>query len=167
MSPSLESLYKDHHQWLRAWLYKKVGCDQCAADLAQDTFVRLLLSQQKQNKLFLEKPRAYLRTVANGLMIDHFRRRSLENAYQEMLANLPEFVVLSEEERLLIRETLEQLDVMLNSLSSRARTSFLLSQFEGLTYAQIAEQTKVSLRTVKRDMQRAFAHCLTIVWEGL
>ena len=42
-----------------------------AADLAQDTFVRLL---QRREQLQLNAPRAFLRTVARGLVIDHWRR---------------------------------------------------------------------------------------------
>ena len=38
---------------------------------------------------------------------------------------------------------------------------FILSQFEGLTYAQIAAHLGISLRTVNTDMARAVAHiCL-------
>lgn len=160
----LETIYKDHHNWLRGWLYQKVGCDQRAADLAQDTFVRLLQAQHKQTDFTPDQPRAYLRTVANGLVVDYFRRRSLENAYQDALANMPELTMISEEERLLIRETLEQLDALINRLPARVKTIFLLSQLEGLTYAQIAKLTDVSLSTVKRDMQQAFIHCLTLLW---
>lgn len=162
--PPVETIYKEHHNWLRGWLYQKVGCDQRAADLAQDTFVRLLQVQYKQTDFTPEQPRAYLRTVANGLVIDYFRRRSLENAYQDAVAHMPELTMISEEERLLIWQTLDQLDALLNRLSKRVRTIFLLSQLEGLTYQQIANQQGVSLRTVKRDMQQAYVHCLTLLW---
>ncbi len=70
---------------------------------------------------------------------------------------------MSEEEQLLIRETLEQLDALLNRLPTRVKTIFLF-QLEGLTYAQIAKKTGSSLSTVKRDMQQAYVHCLTLLW---
>lgn len=162
--PPLESIYKDHHNWLRGWLYQKVGCDQRAADLAQDTFIRLLQAQHKKADFTPNQPRAYLRTVANGLVVDYFRRRSLENAYLEALANMPELTIMSEEALLIIRETLEQLDTLLNRLPVRVKTTFLLSQLEGLTYIQIAKKTGASLSTVKRDMQQAYVHCLTLLW---
>lgn len=159
-----ESVYKDHHQWLLSWIISKVGCDQRAADLTQDTFVRLLLNQQKQKEqLTLEHPRAYLRTVANGLVIDHFRRRSLEQAYWEVLNSLPEQVAISEEDRHLVLETLDQIDQILDSLPGRIRQVFIMSQIDGLPYKTIAEQLSVSERTIKRDMQQAFAHCLSLM----
>lgn len=39
---SVQTLYSDHHGWLHAWLRSKLGNAADAADLAQDTFVRLL-----------------------------------------------------------------------------------------------------------------------------
>ncbi|WP_049019952.1 sigma factor, partial [Burkholderia cenocepacia] len=38
----IDALYADHHAWLRGWLSRKLGCAHRAADLAHDTFVRLL-----------------------------------------------------------------------------------------------------------------------------
>ena len=40
--PDIALLYSDHHGWLVGWLRRRLGnpCD--AADLAQDTFVRVL-----------------------------------------------------------------------------------------------------------------------------
>lgn len=40
------------------------------------------------------------------------------------------------------------------------RQAFLLSQLEGLTYAQIAGQLNVSVSSVKKYMARATEHCL-------
>ncbi|WP_066737312.1 sigma factor [Cupriavidus sp. D384] len=42
---TIESLYCDHHSWLKGWLHRRLGSAEQAADLAQDTFVRLLNSE--------------------------------------------------------------------------------------------------------------------------
>lgn len=155
-------LYSEHHGWLRGWLRKKLSCSDTAADLAQDTFVRIMAARRPFAE-DLREPRAYLRVIANGLLVDHFRRRSLEHAYLEALAALPEATTISPEERLLILEALNRIDAMLDSLPSKVRTVFLLSQLEGLTYMQIATQLDISLRTVKRHMQQGFAECLVLM----
>ena len=82
----LVTLYRDHHAWLRSWLAGRLGCREVAADLAQDTFARLLSGRDLQGLL---EPRAYLTTVAKGLMANWCRRQSLERAYLESLAALP------------------------------------------------------------------------------
>ncbi|MBJ9976729.1 sigma-70 family RNA polymerase sigma factor [Pseudomonas sp. S75] len=152
-------LYNSHHAWLRGWLWARVGCREHAADLAQDTFVRLLRARDVSP---LKEPRAYLSSIARGLMIDQFRRRALERAYQQSLADLPEREAPSEEQRLLILDTLERLDRALHQLRPRAREAFLLAQLDGLSLARIAERLEVSRVTVERDLAKALAACYRV-----
>lgn len=149
-------LYQSHHAWLRGWLRNRVGCSEQAADLAQDTFVRVLRARQVSP---LKEPRAYLSSIARGLMIDQFRRRALEKAYQQSLAHLPEGEVPSEEHRLVILEALERLDRALHQLKPRARQAFLLAQLDGLSIVQIAQHLQVSRATIERDLATALGVC--------
>lgn len=156
---SVADLYRNHHGWLHAWLRRKLGCTHRAADLAHDTFVRLLKPGALSE---LREPRAFLTTVAHGLMVNHLRRQDIERAYLEALAARPEPLAPSPEERALILETLEQIDAVLDGLSQRARTAFLLSQLEGLSYADIATRLEVSVSMVKKYMLQAITHCMRI-----
>ncbi|AFT69502.1 RNA polymerase sigma factor FecI [Alloalcanivorax dieselolei B5] len=150
-------MYSDHHGWLQCWLGRRLGDVMDAEDLAQDTFVRVIRTSQDLSAL--EQPRRFLVTVARGLTIDLFRRRTLERQYLEALASLPEPQWPSEEERALVLQTLLELDAMLAGLGRRVHQAFIYSQLEGLTYQQIADQLGVSLRTIKSDMARAMEHC--------
>ncbi|WP_078473862.1 sigma factor [Pseudomonas sp. MF4836] len=76
-------LYGDHHGWLVGWLRARLGCSQQAADLAQDTFVRLLLADpQKSVGSPLKEPRHFLVTVAKRVMIDGWRLERLVDELQ-------------------------------------------------------------------------------------
>ncbi|MGO1233584.1 MAG: sigma-70 family RNA polymerase sigma factor [Marinobacter sp.] len=161
--PCITTLYQEHHGWLHQWLYGKLGCSHSAADLAQDTFVRLLRRKRNGTPAEVEQPRAYLRVIANGLVVDYYRRRSLERAYLDALAHMPEPVSISPLEKEALLETLDQIDIMLDRLPVRARRIFLMSQLDGATYAEIARVMGVSSRTVKRDMKHAFTQCLTLM----
>ncbi|MCZ2943274.1 RNA polymerase subunit sigma, partial [Acinetobacter baumannii] len=44
--PSLSTLYRDHRSWLESWLRRRLGNAWDAADLSQDTFLRVLASAQ-------------------------------------------------------------------------------------------------------------------------
>jgi RNA polymerase sigma-70 factor (ECF subfamily) len=153
---AVQRIYEQHHSWLHGWLKGKLynACD--AADLAHDTFVRILGSS---NAAQIREPRDYLATIARGLVIDKYRRQAIELAYQETLATRPEATVISEEGKALIIETLVAVDKALASLGRRAQQIFMLSQVDGLTYQQIATQLNVSLTTVKKHMIRAFTEC--------
>lgn len=157
------SLYSSHHGWLHNWLWRKIGCRDGAADIAHDTFVRVLDAGALDA---LREPRAYLSTIANGLLVNHWRRLTLERAYLDALAQQAQDqgqpLAASPEERALVIEALMQVDAMLHALSPKAREAFLLSQIDGLTYAAIAVRLQVSERMVKKYMAQAMLQCLLI-----
>lgn len=155
----VHTLYTDHHGWLQSWLRKKLGNRVDAADLAHDTFVRLLAGQHPP----ITQPRAYLTRIAQNLLANWCQRQALERAYLQALAVLPAPQAPSPEQRLLILQTLHEVDAMLDALKPAARRAFLLSQLEGMKYEDIARELGVSLVTVKRYMQQAFRGCLELV----
>ena len=159
---SLDGLYRDHHGWLESWLRRRMGNAWDAADLSQDAFLRVLASSQKIADM--HEPRAYLLTVGKRLLSNFYARRSLEHAYLEALAQMPEDSAPSPEQRWLLLETLHALDELLDGLPAQVRRAFLLSQLDGLGYRDIAERLEVSERTVKRYMAQAYEHCLLVDW---
>jgi len=156
---AVHDLYSSHSTWLRGWLRKRLDSHSDAADLVQDTFVRVIKARQVMD---IRQPRQYLSTVAKGLVIDLFRRRALERSYLEALAALPEDVYPSQETQAIVLETLMEIDRMLDSLGDKVRQTFILSQFEGLSYPKIAERQGISLRTVNNHMAKAIEHCCLI-----
>lgn len=159
-SNALRLLYSEHHGWLRAWLRARLGNSSDAADLAQDTFLRVLTAR---NAEAIREPRTYLSAIARALMIDRFRRQAVEQAYLDVLALRPEPLDISPETRLSILETLTAIDAMLDGLGERTRQIFLAVQLEGLSYIATAERLAVSVTTVKKHMIRAMTQCLLLM----
>ena len=155
-SNPVEVLYNDHHHWLTGWLRRKLGCPENAADLAQDTFIRVLSAREAPT---LIEPRAFLTTVAKRVLFNFYRRQDLERAYLEALAQMPEHVAPSEEDRAIILQTLLELDQLLDGLPKQVKRAFLLAQLDGLTYAQIGAQLGISIATVKRHLTNAAMRC--------
>lgn len=155
-SQDLQTLYGNHHSWLHGWLRRRLGNAFDAADLAQDTFVRILVSGRMPDAA---QSRAHLTQIAKCLVIDLHRRRVLEAAYLEALAALPENLAPSPEERALALESLLLLDAALGSLPAKVRETFMLSQLDGLTYSAIAVQLEISVGAVRKYMLRAALAC--------
>lgn len=152
----LHALYSHHHGWLFDRLLRKLRCRFDAADLTHDTFLRVLTHPPAA----LREQRAFLTTVAHGLMVNHLRRRDLERICLDALALLPENLAPSPEERTVLLETLVTIDALLDGLPARVRQAFLLWQIDELSHAEIAERLQVSVSSVRQYIHKATVHCL-------
>ncbi|HDS1820188.1 TPA: sigma-70 family RNA polymerase sigma factor [Pseudomonas putida] len=158
---AIDQLYSHHHSWLQSWLRRRLGSAADAADLAQDTFMRLLCSATGE-PLNCTTPRAYLATIANRLALNFYRRRSLEQAYLDALAQTPEALAPSLEQQALVLEALDEIDQVLALLPAKTRQAYLMAQLEGYTQEEIASRLNLSVRTVQRHLARAFEECIVL-----
>ena len=161
----MHALYADHHGWLFNWLRRKLGCSHNAADVAQDTFLRILASRDAL--LGVSEPRAYLTTTAKRLLVDRARRQLLEQAYLAELALAAETLsgFPSPEEILEALQALEQISAALQGLSNKAQQAFVMHYLDGQTHAEVASQLGVSTRMVQKYLVQALAQVCRIVWE--
>lgn len=161
---TVADVYMQHYRWLVNFLNRKLSCSHRAADLAQDTFVRVIAKQNTIaiNTLVMDEARSLLTTIAKGLLIDHYRHQAIESAYLNALAQMAESQVPSPEESALILETLQQINQMLEGLSVKSRRIFLLSQLDGMTYPEIAKQLNISLSSVQKHMTQTYAACYAV-----
>ncbi|MDQ0667564.1 MULTISPECIES: sigma-70 family RNA polymerase sigma factor [unclassified Pseudomonas] len=159
----VEHLYLEHSGWLKNWLRKRLHETADADDLAQDTFVRIIGARRPVNEL--RQPLAYLATIANSLLINRWRRQAVERAYQHVLAEQPQALEISPEDKYLLIETLVEVDELLHGMPAGMREIFLLSQLDGLTYKQIGSQLGLSVDKVQKSMSKAFALCYASQFE--
>lgn len=155
----IKALYSDHHGWLHAWLRHRLGCRHHAADVAQDTFVRIL--QSRDLLLGIREPRAYLTTTAKRLLVDRARRQAIEQAYLAELAlvaqDLPGHP--SPEETLMALQALAQIGAALAGAPAKAREAFLMHYLDQQPHAAIAEQLGVSTRMVRKYLVQVLLQC--------
>ena len=152
---SMSALYSSHHGWLLAWLRRRLGSQADAADLAHDTFLRVLT----QTRPDIREPRAFLSTIARGILANFYRRRDVEQAFLRALAALPEKQTPSPETRAIVLETLIEIDRRMSSLPDAVRQAFYMAQIDGLKQSEIAARLHVSLPTVQRYVARALQQC--------
>lgn len=155
----MHALYGEHHGWLFGWLRRRLGSTDNAADLAQDTFMRIIGSRDVL--LGMREPRAFLTTTAQRLIIDQARRRAIEDAYLRELSLATEHFdgAPSPEQLLQTLQALTQIEMALEGLSAKARQAFLLHYLDGETQAAIAVQIGVSTRMVHKYLVQALLHC--------
>ncbi|MCW0206827.1 MAG: sigma-70 family RNA polymerase sigma factor [Achromobacter sp.] len=161
-SDEFVSLYREHHGWLVQMLRRRLsGNIDNAADLAHDTFERVMRSE---SRAALAEPRGFLTTIAKRLLIDQSRRRAIEQAYLETLALRSEATEPSPETHALVLEALNAVCQMLEQLPPRVRRVFVLAQVQGHSYLEIARQLDISVAAVQRDMVKAWQHCYAVLY---
>lgn len=156
-SNPLLMVFQEHYADLLAFLARRLGNVEKAADVAQDTYVRLAgLADTAQ----ILEPRAFVFRVAGNLAIDRLRQERRYCALQvEEPDEEPCDPIASPERTFLAAEAIEQLDHALQHLPSNARLALLLSRLEGLTHAQIALRLGVSESSVGKYLVLAMRHC--------
>ncbi|PCJ30353.1 MAG: RNA polymerase subunit sigma [Gammaproteobacteria bacterium] len=155
-----DHFYIEHHSWLISWIRSRLNSSEQALDLAQDTFLKVLVNNSSSQ---LYKPRAYLSSIARGLIINAFRRRNVEQAYLDSLRMQQQVVHMSPEQRESIIDTLVEVDRLLDNLGIRGRQIFLMSQIDGLSYVEIGRQLHISTNTVRKYFIRAMTQCLALI----
>ena len=156
LKAQLTALYAENQGWLQGWLHKKLGCSHRAADLLHDTFLRLMVRDQL---IEARQPKAHLMVVAKRVLIDHWRRQQVEQAYLEALQHHPELTAPDPAEQHQLLETLLEIDQLLDGLPAPVKRAFLYAQMDGLKQAEIAEKLAISVSTVKRYLVQAGVQC--------
>lgn len=139
-------------------LGRRTGCMQLAYDVLHDAFIRYLLADRQTR---IDQPNAYLRRVAQTVLIDHFRvsgrfcsldeSEGLAAAYESE----GEHFAPSAEHLADMQQRLEALQRVINCLPARCREVFWLARIEGHRQPDIARMLGISLSAVERHLIRA------------
>jgi len=158
----MHTLYNDHHGWLLGWMRRRLGCTETAADLAHDVFLRLILKPAPRGFASAGEVRAYLRTMANGMCINLWHRREIEQAWLETLAARPEPVVTSAEHQAMVLEALHEVGTMLLQLPPKVARAFLLTEACQMQQKDVAEELGVTTRMVRKYLAQAMLQCMRL-----
>lgn len=156
-SRGLESVVIQHYQELIRYLNRTLGDRQAAADLAQESFLRLL---ERKTMDVIEQPRAFLFRTAINLSVDRHRRALVRAA--EPLESLGHDELDDACDPQAQASQAQQLGLLtraLDELPAVCRQAFLLRKMEGCSHAEIAERMGISRDMVEKHIVNAMKHC--------
>ena len=159
---ALNELMERHAGKLFHFLVRALQDEEDAADLAQETFVRLYQSRTKFDPQ--QKFSTWLYVIASNLVKDRYRYRSrhphvsldaknatTENTYGESIpAHDP-----SPSDRLQAAERAEAVRRAVAELSDELRVPLILSEYEGRSHHEIGEILDCSAKAVEGRIYRA------------
>lgn len=126
-----------------------------AREIAQEAFARLCAVSDP-----VESPTGLLYQIARNLVADHHRSR-LRFAL-DPLDDAADFAAddrLTAEDQLCLQEEVDAAERMIASMPTRRKAIFVLRVLEHRAYSEIASELNVSLRIVKKELAKAYAHC--------
>lgn len=164
-SGAFRTLIERYHDPLLRFLFRLTGSTQTAEDVFQDTFLQVHQSLGSFDLSRSFKP--WLFTIAANKGRDALRKNhrraavSLSARYgQEQgdaLVDLLEIELPGPGSRLEAQEQSVRVQTAIDSIPVRLREILLLSYFQKLTYAQLAESLGIPIGTVKSRLHAAVA----------
>lgn len=153
--PWVQRLYRDHSGDLVQSLEGRMASRDAALDLVQATFEKLLrMAPARFGRI--ERPRAYVRRISANLANDWSRSQRAEERARKNFPTLADDRV-DQIAVLEARDTLRRLEAALRQLKPKTREIFLAHRLHGMSYAEIALQTGLSVKGVEKQMSKAIA----------
>lgn len=154
--PNVGDLYRAHAKRLTRFLDRRMANRDDALDLVQEAFSRLL-GVGRARAATIERPEAYLQRVTRNLLQDRAKTDQRRSAKLHVAAD-EELLTGPDPEHLLEnRDMLRRLEAAMLKLKPRTREIFLAHRIDGMSYAEIAERTGLSIGGVRKQMSKAIA----------
>lgn len=159
MSWDIQSLFRRHAKEITRALRRRGLNAETAADITQDTFLRVLASPPEDGTLN-HNPRAYLHQVSRHLSINHVervRRSAMIDISDEIWTQIadpapsPEVVVFD-------RQRLRQVEAALAELPERTRIAFERHRLGDQTIAAIGQELGLSTTRTWALIREAYRH---------
>ncbi len=154
-------LFERYNRPLYSFFYKKTFQTDVSEDLVQSVFERMLKyrSTYSGSGAFT----TWMFSIARNAHIDHYRKHKKHNEQEELdeervVGSDPEFAEMDERTR---RKNI--LEMALNRLDEDKKEVVILSRYEGLKYAEIAEIQGVTESAIKVRFFRAMKDLKEIV----
>ena len=159
MEPSDQnSSFSPHYEELRNYFRRRVNNQHEADDLTQEAYVRAFGRKKAET---IKEPVRLLYRIARNLLIDRSRRAQTRPKMEsfDREGDMAQPAVLSPAMMAQVQDELAILRAAVADLPERCREVFVLSRFEGLSYAEIAARLGITTKTVENHMARAILAC--------
>lgn len=159
MSWDLHGLFVRHARDITAALRRRGLTEETAADLTQDTFVRMLVSPPGE-AMTTHNPAAYLFRVARNLGVDHQRR---ERTLVHVDMSPEDFASIADpspspEATVYDRQKLALTKAVLAELPERTRMAFEMHRIDEMTIAEVAAELGLSTSRTWSLIRDAYEH---------
>jgi RNA polymerase sigma-70 factor (ECF subfamily) len=155
-------VFEHYYREILRFLSGRIADRSTAADLAQESYVRVYAAQTAGSSI--EDPRAMLYRIARNLLVDHHRHAALRaeieiHTEDEIVTTVQGPKGLEPEVAAASRQGVMSLVEVIDGLPPRCRQAFMLNRFDGLSYAEVAGEMGISVKMVEQHIKNALNAC--------
>ena len=148
-----EQLFRSHYSTLCSYANNFLKDTDGAEEIVQEVMFKLWIN--RESVVFDTSPRSYLfRSVRNSCLnlLKHMNVRDEYRAARE--AQVQDWQ-RSQEDEMIVTELEQKIRDAVDKLPVERRKVFVMSRYDGLTYAEIAARLNISVKTVENQMSSA------------
>lgn len=149
----LELTFKKHYSELCAFANKYLNDHDAAEEIVQAFFVKYWEKRADYSEIQFKK--AYFYTSVKNACLNQLKHIQIKEDYKIHNKREMESEQYGIEDEIAAGELSEKIRKSIDNLPEGRRKIFILSRYEGLKYKEIAEQLKISIKTVENQMGSA------------
>ena len=154
----VSSTFMEQQRPLKAFISRFVRRPQDIDDIAQETFVRAFLAEQKGD---IQHPKAYIYRVARNLAFETLTKKSaqltsyIEDSCDQSLLQSGEDI----EHKAIVMEKFDRVKIAIAEMPPQCQRVFIMHKVYGFKYREISQQLGISVSTVEKHMMTGLKKC--------
>lgn len=149
---AIELLFNEYYVKLCTHVNTILKNKNVAEDIVQEVMMEVW--RMKDQIVVASSMEAYLKRACRNKSLNYIRAQKMNfediDAAEELSSDY-----ISVEDALAIENLQDKINAGINSLPEKCRLVFTLSRVEGLSYQEIADQLKISIKTVENQISKA------------
>ena len=154
----ISEAFVEQQRPLRAFISRFIRGPQDIDDIAQETFVRAFLAEQKGD---IQHPKAYIYRVARNLAFETLSKKSTQlTSYIEDSCDLS--LLQSNEDievSTIVKEKFDRVKVAIAEMPPQCQRVFIMHKVYGFKYKEISQQLGISVSTVEKHIMTGLKKC--------
>ena len=154
----ISSTFMEQQRPLKAFISRFIRRPQDIDDIAQETFVRAFLAEQKGD---IQHPKAYIYRVARNLAFETLTKKSAQlTSYIE--DSCDQSLLESEvniEDKAIVTEKFDRVKVAIADMPPQCQRVFIMHKVYGFKYREISQQLGISVSTVEKHIMTGLKKC--------
>ena len=151
-------VFEEQQMPLKAFISRLIRKPQDIDDIAQETFVRAFLAEQKGR---IQHPKAYIYRIARNLAFEILTKKStkltsyIEDSCNNALLQSTEDI----EGTAIVMEKFDRVKVAIAQMPPQCQRVFIMHKVYGFKYKEISQQLGISVSTVEKHIMTGLKKC--------